>query len=137
MEGWKEAPENFLRRLADFAPRGRRFPPCPVNRKAGYSFRERLCKLQEEKGKKRKRRRRKRRRKRGRRWQKERRKGLSTFPLLYTVQRAYILDKSTKVVVLSFLSPCLSFSLTLFLSIGERCTILNCNVIQCAERIKS
>ena len=36
-EDWKEMPENFLRRLTDFAPQ--RFPvPCPVNRKAGYSF---------------------------------------------------------------------------------------------------
>lgn len=73
----KEAPENSLRRLADFAPR--RFP-CPVNRKAGYSFRgggrggERM--------------------------------GLSTFPLLYTLHRAYIprqVDQSCAVfVALSF-----------------------------------
>lgn len=36
-EAGKETPENFLRRLTDFALR--RFSPCPVNRKAGYSFR--------------------------------------------------------------------------------------------------
>lgn len=78
----KEAPENSLRRLADFAPR--RFP-CPVNRKAGYSFRgggrggERM--------------------------------GLSTFPLLYTLHRAYIprqVDQSCAVFVA--LSFSLSFS---------------------------
>lgn len=57
----KEAPENSLRRLADFAPR--RFP-CPVNRKAGYSFRGGGSGAG--------------------------RMGLSTFPLLYTLHRAYI-----------------------------------------------
>lgn len=38
-----------------------------------------------------------------------------------------------------FSPPCVSLSLSdaASLSIGERCTILNCNVIESAERIKS
>lgn len=90
----KEAPENSLRRLADFAPR--RFP-CPVNRKAGYSFRgggrggERM--------------------------------GLSTFPLLYTLHRAYIprqVDQSCAVFV------ALSFSLSLISTVEKYFFVLFC-----------
>jgi len=93
MEGGGE--RGLERGAGKFLSTSRRFRPAAMNREAGYPFRERSRRVRRagEDGVE------------GEGGRGRRKKGLSTLPLLYTLQRAYVPDESTRLALIPLPVP--------------------------------